>query len=255
MRDITEYKKAEQNLKESEEKYRKAYNLTEFYKDIFAHDINNILQTIKSSVELSFIYLNNPQKLNKIQQLWNLVNSQVNRGKRLVSNVRTLSQIEHTEIRIQSIEVFSLLQEAIEYTLKGIHERKINIQIDSPFKTFFVKANELMLDVFENILINATKYNDNSLIEILIKISRELKNGIKFLKIEFIDNGIGISDDRKEIIFQKGYEKEKQSKGMGLGLSLVKKIVDSYKGKIWVEDRIKGDYSKGSSFVILILEE
>ena len=40
-----------------------------------------------------------------------------------------------------------------------------------------------------------------------------------------------------------------------ISLSLVKKIVDSYKGKIWVEDRIKGDYSKGSSFVILILEE
>jgi len=254
-RDITERISADQKLKKSEEKYRKAYDQVNFYKDLFTHDINNILQTIKSSVELSFIYLNNPQKLNKIKELWNLVNSQVNRGKKLVSNVRTLSQIEHTEIPIQSIEVFSLLQEAIEYTQKGIQERKINIQIDSPFKAFFVKANELMLDVFENILINATKYNDNSLIEILIKISRELKNGIKFLKIEFIDNGIGISDDRKEIIFQKGYKKEKRSKGMGLGLSLVKKIVDSYKGKIWVEDKVKGDYSKGSNFAILIPEE
>jgi signal transduction histidine kinase len=42
---------------------------------------------------------------------------------------------------------------------------------------------------------------------------------------------------------------------MGLGLSLVKKIIDSYKGQIWVEDKIKGDFTKGSNFIILIPEE
>ena len=41
---------------------------------------------------------------------------------------------------------------------------------------------------------------------------------------------------------------------MGLGLSLVKKTIDRYNSKIWVEDRIKGDYSKGSNFIILIPE-
>ena len=70
--------------------------------------------------------------------------------------------------------------------------------------------------------------------------------------MEFIDNGIGISDKRKEIIFQEGIESEKGTKGMGFGLSLVKKIIDKYNGKIWIEDRIKGDYTKGSNFVILI---
>jgi len=134
-------------------------------------------------------------------------------------------------------------------------KKKKSFQIDSPFKTYDIKANELLLDVFENILINATRYNDNSIIEVLIKISRFQKDGIKFLKIEFIDNGIGIYDDRKKIIFQKGYKKEKQSKGMGLGLSLVKKIIKSYNGQIWGEDKIKGDYTKGSNFIIIIPEE
>ena len=41
---------------------------------------------------------------------------------------------------------------------------------------------------------------------------------------------------------------------MGLGLALVKKIIDNYNGKIWVEDRVKGDHSKGSNFVLLIPE-
>ena len=41
---------------------------------------------------------------------------------------------------------------------------------------------------------------------------------------------------------------------MGLGLSLVKKIIESYHGQIWVEDRFEGDYSKGSNFIVLIPE-
>ncbi|MBA7671576.1 Adaptive-response sensory-kinase SasA [subsurface metagenome] len=65
-----------------------------------------------------------------------------------------------------------------------------------------------------------------------------------------MDNGLGVADDRKEIIFQKGYKEDKGGRGMGIGLSLVKKIIESYKGQIWVEDRVKGDYTKGSNFII-----
>ena len=39
---------------------------------------------------------------------------------------------------------------------------------------------------------------------------------------------------------------------MGLGLSLVKKIIDNYGGKIWIEDKVKGDYSKGANVILLI---
>ncbi len=65
---------------------------------------------------------------------------------------------------------------------------------------------------------------------------------------------IGITESRKKYIFQEKYKKENNSKGMGFGLTLVKKIIKSYNGKIWVEDRIKGDYSKGSNLIILIPE-
>ncbi len=68
-----------------------------------------------------------------------------------------------------------------------------------------------------------------------------------------MDNGIGIPDESKELIFEKGYKKDTKIRGMGIGLSLVKKIVESFQGEIWVQNRIKDDYSKGSNFVILIL--
>ncbi len=88
------------------------------------------------------------------------------------------------------------------------------------------------------------KYNDNPKVEILVIISKMQKKSIKYLKIEFKDNGIGITDPAKEIIFKGGYKRDKKLRGMGLGLSLVKKILASYNGEIWVEDRVPGDYSK-----------
>ena len=90
--------------------------------------------------------------------------------------------------------------------------------------------------------------------EIHVVVSKEKINGKVYIKIEFIDKGIGISDDQKAIIFKGGFRKDKNIRGMGLGLSLVKKIIENYKGQIWVEDRIKGNHKKGSNFVLLIPE-
>jgi signal transduction histidine kinase len=63
---------------------------------------------------------------------------------------------------------------------------------------------------------------------------------------------MGIDDARKEIIFQEAHVKSRHSKGMGIGLSLVAKLIGLYGGEIWVENRINGDSTKGSNFVILI---
>ena len=118
-----------------------------------------------------------------------------------------------------------------------------------------VKANELITDVFENLLINAIRHNQNSLVEILIKFSRVVKDGVNCIKLEFIDNGIGILPEMKEKIFQRGQIEKKDSIGLGLGLTLVKKIIRIYDGQIWVEDKVSEDHSKGSNFIIILPEE
>jgi len=56
------------------------------------------------------------------------------------------------------------------------------------------------------------------------------------------------------VIFQRAFNTNKTVSGMGIGLSLVKKIIETYNGQIWVEDRVKGEYSKGSKFIVLIPE-
>ncbi len=176
------------------------------------------------------------------------------KGSNLISNVRKLSGLEEAPMQIQAVEIYEILMKSINFIKNSFQNRKINIQVDSFRKRILVKANELIIDVFENILFNGVRHNKNSNVEILIKISKEQRNEINLIKIEFNDNGLGISNDRKKSIFQEGSKRFKHGKGMGLGLSLVKKIIDKYNGQVWVEDRVKGDSSKGSNFIIIIPE-
>ncbi len=244
----------EQKLKESEKSYREAYNRAEFYKDLFTHDINNILQNILSGIQLSENYIGDPKNVEKLKKYNNIIKDQIKRGAKLVSNIRNISKLEETEIPIKRIEICSTLEKSITYVENAYQDRNIDIQVDSIGKNLYVQANEFLDDLFENILVNAIKYNENPTVEILVKISKEKKESLNYLKMEFIDNGIGINDSKKSLIFQRGNREETSVHGMGLGLSLVKKIIETYNGKIWVEDRVKGDRTKGSNFIILIPE-
>jgi signal transduction histidine kinase len=241
-------------LKQSEENYRDAYERSNFYKDLFAHDISNILQVINSSVEVIHHYIKDNVSTVDIEDVLNMIKNQIMRGKKLIYNVHKLSELEEIKYSIKKIDVINFLEQIITLIKKTQKEKEINIKIEASEKKYYIKANDLLEDMFENIIINAIKYNDNSIIEILIRISKAKKNKRKLIKMEFLDNGIGILDDRKEMIFQRGNRAFKGTKGMGLGLSLVKKIIESYNGQIWVEDRVKGDFSKGSNFILLIPE-
>jgi len=242
----------ENKLNRSERKFKISYNRAEFYKDIFAHDISNILQNIQSAMELLSLYSEDPPDEEEISQLLNMVKNQIIRGGDLVSNIRKLSEIEEMKESLSLIEVNNFLQHSIKELKRHYDDKQINIQVYGENQKYKVVANEWLIDVFENIIFNAVEHNDNDKIELLIKVSKVRIDRIDYIKLEFIDNGIGIPDQIKKKVFQREVMKGKNISGRGLGLSLVRKIIERYKGRIWVEDRIKGDYSKGSNFILLI---
>ncbi|NVM29689.1 MAG: PAS domain S-box protein [Candidatus Helarchaeota archaeon] len=244
VRDITDRKRAEAELKE-------AYNRAEFYKDLLSHDVTNILQNILFSAESGLILLDEKEKLKA--KLFD-IKDQVKKSAKLISDVRKLSKLEKTKPILQPIEVQNMLDNSKYFIEKGFQERKIDIQIDAPERKLYVQANEFFRDVVENILHNAVKYNQNSTVEIMIRVSREQKDREYYLRLQFLDNGVGIRDISKTAIFERGYRENGNVSGRGIGLSLVKKIISSYDGNVWVEDRVEGDFSQGSNFIILIPE-
>ncbi len=252
--DITKKKLAEDNLKQSEANYRRAYNRAEFYKDLFAHDINNILQSILTAADINLMKLRNQEDSKDLLEVNHSIKEQVNRGAKLVSNIRKLSLIEEQEIKLQPINFIKILKKSINFIKKSYKHKQIEIQVNQEENLPNINANDFLEDIFENILLNAVKYSQNLKKEILIKISKEKKTELNYLKMEFIDNGIGIPDLIKEKIFNRSYNEGRSVSGLGLGLSLVKKIVETYNGHIWVENKIKDDHSKGSNFVLLLPE-
>ncbi|MFX0070885.1 MAG: sensor histidine kinase, partial [Candidatus Hermodarchaeota archaeon] len=83
------------------------------------------------------------------------------------------------------------------------------------------------------------------------KISVRIEKADEKVTISVMDNGIGIPDFKKESIFMRGMKEYKSVSGIGLGLSLVKKILENYNAEIYVENRIREDYTKGSNFIIV----
>jgi len=251
IRDITFRKKAEKSLKKSERKYQEAYKRANFYKDLFTHDINNILQVINSSLELIALNSNGINFKSNIKELINTAQDQVNRAAKLTFNVRRISEIEDTGLHLTAIDVRDVLRASIHYITNGFQNKRIKIDVLHLERPIYIKANDFLQEVFDNLLINAVLHNDRPIIKVSIIFSEVRKDGNEYLKIEFIDNARGIPNEIKKHIFLRTEKTEKNGRGMGLGLSLVKKIVEKFNGYISLEDKIEGDYTKGSKFVIL----
>jgi len=220
--------------------------------DVLAHDIKNVFNNISSSIELCKIFLSDTTNTDKVSEQFYIVNGQIARGLKLMSNVRKLYKNDQQSIPKVRTDVLAKLNEAITLVKKSFQDKTLNIKINSFNKTIFIDADEEISDIFENLLFNAVLHNMNITVDIHIQLTKIQKDNKTFLKIEFIDNGIGVNDERKKWIFKEKDKKGKPGKGMGFGLTLVKKILENYGGFICVEDRIKGDYSQGSNFVILI---
>jgi len=241
-------------LENSEKKFRQAYKRANCYKGLFTHDVSNIFQIFSNSLEL-LREMRSDRLAGEEKEIFDAMEAHLTRGKKLIYNIRNLSELEETEIPIVPTNIKPYLNEAIEFLKANFQQKDIEISIKVGNGQYQVLANGLLLDVFENILINAIRYNNEAKIKIQVNISQTInKEQGKFIQIEFKDNGIGISEERKKIIFQDGQNIQKGGKGMGLGLSLVSKLLELCEGKIWVEDRIPGDYSKGSNFIIQIPE-
>lgn len=106
-----------------------------------------------------------------------------------------------------------------------------HFEVDGEIPQVTVRANEMLSSVFRNLLENAVRHNDKPTPEITVSGSTQGDT----VQIRVADNGPGIPDEQKERIFGKD-EKGAASLGSGIGLYLVKTLINQYNGTVWVED-------------------
>jgi len=186
-------------------------------------------------------------EISSIYEILNILEQQVSKGTVLINNTHIISNLEKEHPEMKSVNVCKILNNCIEEIKAIYNKRKIYITKLYKDQIINVKGNNLLKNVFNNILINAIQHNDNS---IIIKVKCFIPDGEDICRLEFIDNGRGIPKHKKEKIFEENFKLQKNGKGLGIGLYLVNRIINLYNGKIWVEDRIEGNPSMGSKFII-----
>jgi PAS domain S-box-containing protein len=242
--DITERKRFESELSESKSQ-------AELYLDLMGHDISNMHQVAIGQLELAQDILKTTGKLEaadhemidtSLESLW--------RSARLIDNVRKLQKIKSDEIKTKPISLDEVLVSVVNQYDRSSPGKKIAIDIGKGMHV--VRANELLRDVFTNLIGNAIKHSNGSKVDIQVRLEDVTDNNKKYYRVSIEDNGPGIPDDMKDKVFNRLQRGETKARGIGLGLYLVKSLVNSYRGKVWVENRVQGDYTKGSRFIVLL---
>ncbi len=166
----------------------------------------------------------------------------------VVQDFLDVSQIEQGRIKyeMEKVDMKLLVEEIIGELRPNISKAGLEIIIDAPRESYFVDADKGKLNqVVINLIDNAQKYTKEG----SIKISIEKEDGKVVTRI--IDTGVGINEDDIGKLFGKftrtTNSKKTNVNGTGLGLYIVKKIVEAHKGRIWVESSGVG---KGSTFFI-----
>ena len=94
-------------MQEVEKVYQDAYYRTKCLKGLFVHDISNLFQIISNSIELCESLLLGEENKEDIAEYFRLITQHLNRGKKLIRNVRHLSDLEEYEMSLSPVEIFS----------------------------------------------------------------------------------------------------------------------------------------------------
>ncbi|HIH01259.1 TPA: GAF domain-containing protein [Thermoplasmata archaeon] len=227
-----------------------AVNEIALLNDLMTHDINNFNQGIMGYVEL----LLNDRDLTEAQRKFaERALVQVKNNARLIDNMRTLAKVRTMDERAFVPEdLGAAVAEAATVVSRMFTERKLSMASTIRPGKHYVRANGFLRDLFVNVLSNATKFDQSRLVKVDVSVASENFSEGEYWLVSVSDRGRGIPDDRKTTVFERFATGATGIKGFGLGLSIVRTIVDRFGGKIWVEDRVKDDFSKGAVFRILL---
>ncbi len=245
-RDITQRIHVENELNEAKSR-------AELYVDLMGHDINNMNQIVMGYLEMAQDKLMSTGALSKDDLM--LIDKPLEALKSnsmLIDNVRKLQREKSGELKLQAIDAGKVLEETIK-KYSGIRGRDITIRHTS-VPGCYVMANELLGDVFSNLIGNAIKHSTGTL---SIGIRQEIisEHGKEYCTVTVEDNGPGMPDDLKKKLFDRLCLSNARTGGKGFGLCLIKLLLDDIDGRFWVEDRIPGDYAKGCKFVVMLPAE
>jgi PAS domain S-box-containing protein len=245
--DVTQRRQMENDLRRiaatlSESDRRK----TEFLATL-AHELRNPLAPIRNAVQVMKL----SREPETVDRSLSLMERQLGQMVRLVDDLMDVSRISRGQIELRKarVELTAVLQSAIETTRPLIEQMKHTLNVAFPKQSLLVDADFTRLaQAFVNLLNNAAKYNDRGG-RIDLSVCREGSQATVSVK----DSGIGIAPEQLTHVFemftQVDRSLERSQGGLGIGLTLVKRLIEMHGGTVSAKSEGLGN---GSEFVVTL---
>lgn len=231
--DITAFKEREKSLGSDVEELKKINSSKDNFIAMLSHDLRAPFTSILgfSEILLNETNLSDKEKAEYLSYINDSSQNQLH----LINDLLDWSRLQTGRLKIEPFRVHaqSTVFNCVSSLTGNAIRKNIDIKVDVP-DTLHIEVDERLITlVLTNLLSNAIKFSpEKSTVEISANIYNE-----KFSEFIIKDNGIGISEERKEKLFKIGKvfstEGTKGEKGTGLGLALTKEIIEKHKGMIW----------------------
>lgn len=218
-------------------------------KNEFVSNISHELRTPLASIIGFAETINSDSEMPKdmVKEFSEIILSEGKRLARLINDVLDLSRIESGTMTIvkSKFNVVELLQTIIDSYEDSARKKGITISREIPENEIYLQADKERIDqVYSHLLANAIKFTNSG-----GRVAIIARNFLKEFEVIVSDTGIGISDKEMQYLFKKFYKGNhpgNHQPGTGLGLVLVKQIVDLHKGMITV----KSEMNRGATFIV-----
>ncbi len=234
----------------AEEEARRSHARTEFLLDLMTHDLMNINQEVLSTFEL---LLRHGGLTDDMRVIVREGVAEVDRATKLIGKMKKLIHIETSPPVPKVLDLGDVLFSVAAEIESEFPDKTLDLRTELQRGQVTVLADEYLSDVFRGLLHNSMKYDPSDTVRVDVNVRRMPRT--PFVRVEVSDYGPGIADERKESVFARLSDitdRKESVLGLGIGLALVRTIVEHYGGQIHVEDRVPGDHTKGARFVLLL---
>lgn len=209
-----------------------------------SHDLRNPLVTIKGFLGMLEKDMRE-NRADKIQSDFQRIANAADKMDELLSDLLELSRVGRIINPPEEVDFVKLTGEAVELLDARIRSKNVTVNISPDLPTVFGDRIRLR-EVLENLIDNAAKYTGDQHYPI-VEIGSKDQEGDQVIFVK--DNGLGIEPQHLTRIFSLFEKLDPFSEGTGVGLALIKRIIETHGGKIWVESEGPG---KGSTFYFTI---
>lgn len=227
-------------------------------KSLFVSGVSHDLKTPLTAIKLFAELLENPDAMQPAQyhEYLSIIGGETDRLTRLIDNVLDFSRIERgsDEYRFAPVDVNRVIERTVSVVSYHCTHEQVDLTVDLSEGVPVIEADgDALQRAFLNVITNAIKYSRAPK-----RIAVTSGHDDAFVTVSIADNGIGIASDKLRYIFDPFYQVKDpaaaQASGVGLGLSIVKRIIEKHRGSVIVDSTVGEGTTFRFHFPIMLSE-